>query len=201
MKLTDIAVNNTNALPSDLELLQSIADGDRRAFDCFVKRMEKLVYGTVYRVLNDAQDTEDVSQEVFFQVWQKASLFNEQRGKPTTWVATLARNRAIDKIRHKQRQSRLMNSFSEKMVPRDADEVDSSDLLDVKERGATVRSAVLELSPEQRQAIEMAYFSGLTQSEIAGQLDQPLGTVKARIRRGLVKLREQVIPALAVEAD
>ena len=163
--------------------------------------MERLVYSTIYRVLNDRQDTEDVAQEVFLQVWQKAKLFNAQRGKATTWIATLARNRAIDRIRHKQRQSKLMDNYGEKMRPRDVDDVDSSDLLDAKECGVEVRSAVMDLSPEQRQAIEMAYFQGLTQSEIAGRLNQPLGTVKARIRRGLVRLRERVVPALQVEAD
>lgn len=195
----NLMINTTS--PTDFELLENIAKGDRRSFDLFVTRMERLVFATVYKVLNDRQDTEDVSQEVFLQVWQKARLFNAARGKATTWIATLARNRAIDKIRYKQRQSRLLTSYSEKMQPRESDEVDSSVLLDAKECGAEVRSAVMDLSPEQRQAIEMAYFKGLTQSEIAGQLQQPLGTVKARIRRGLGKLRERVVPALQVEAD
>jgi RNA polymerase sigma-70 factor (ECF subfamily) len=153
---------------------------------------------SVYRVLNDHQDTEDVVQEVFLQVWQKARIFDSQRGKATAWVATLARNRAFDKIRHKQRQSKLLNNFSEKMQPRDVENVNSADLLDAKECGQEVRSAVLQLSPRQRQAIEMAYFAGLTQSEIAGSLNQPLGTVKTRIRRGISKLREHVLHALAV---
>ena len=87
------------------------------------------------------------------------------------------------------------------MLPLELDNVDSSDLLDAKECGAEVRSAVMQLSTEQRQAIELAYFKGLTQSEIAGQLNQPLGTVKARIRRGMVKLRERVVPSLQTEAD
>ena len=191
----------TESHSTDLLLLERIAAGDRASFDLFVNRMERLVFSTVYKVLNDRQDTEDVSQEVFFQVWQKAGLYNAQRGKPTTWIATLARNRAIDKIRHKQRQSRLLDSYSDKMQPRDVDDVDSSDLLDAKECGAEVRSAVMQLSKEQRQAIEMAYFKGLTQSEIAGRLNQPLGTVKARIRRGMVKLRERVVPALQTQAD
>ncbi|MFT4641116.1 MAG: RNA polymerase sigma-70 factor (ECF subfamily) [Verrucomicrobiales bacterium] len=192
-------MSNMSNLQSDLELLKGVANGDRQCFDLFVKRMERLVYGTVYRVLNDPQDTEDVCQDVFLQVWQKANLFNEGRGKPTTWVATMARNRAIDKIRHKQRRSRLLTSFSEKMTPQESDDVDAADFLDAKECGAKVRSAVMELSTDQRQAIEMAYFNGLTQGEIAGKLNQPLGTVKARIRRSLLKLREQVIPALSVE--
>ena len=83
----------TELPPTDLLLLERIASGDRASFDLFVTRMERLVYSTVYKVLNDRQDTEDVSQEVFFQVWQKAGLYNAQRGKPTTWVATMARNR------------------------------------------------------------------------------------------------------------
>ena len=194
-------IQTTEPLTTDLLLLERIAEGDRASFDLFVTRMKRLVFSTVYKVLNDCQDTEEVSQEVFFQVWQKAGLFNAQRGKPTTWIATLARNRAIDKIRYKQRQSRLLESYSDKMQPPEFDAVNSADLLDAKECGAEVRSAVMQLSKEQRQAIEMAYFKGLTQSEIAGRLNQPLGTVKARIRRGMVKLRERVVPALQVEAD
>lgn len=193
-------MNELTTIPDDLTLLRRIADGDGAAFDLFVKRMEKLVFSTVFRVLNDVQDTQDVSQEVFLQIWQKARLFNEKLGRPTTWTATLARNRAIDRVRQKQRQSRLVDSFEEKMRPDDVEKVDSLDLLSAKERGQEVRTAVMDLSPGQREAISMAYFEGLTQTEIASRLNQPLGTVKARIRRGLVKLRERVVPALEVEA-
>ena len=191
----------TASTTTDIELLQNIANGERASFNLFVKRMKKLVYWTIYRVLNDAQDTQDVSQEVFFQVWEKACLFNERRGKPTTWIATMARNRAIDRIRHKQRQARLLESYGEKMCPKEVEEVNSADLLDAKECGSAVRLAVMDLTPDQRQAIEMVYFEGMTQSETANKLDQPLGTVKARIRRGLGKLRESVIPALSVDVD
>lgn len=184
----------------DLKLLRGIAQGNRRDFDRFVRRMEKLVYSVVYRVLGDAQDTEDVCQEVFLSVWKKASLFDQQRGRPSTWVSTLARNRAIDRIRHKQRRSRLLEDFSEQVViPQEKHDVDSSELLAHKERGQQLRDAVMTLSPEQRQAIEMVYFKGLTQGEIAAELKQPLGTVKARIRRGLGKLRERVVPTMAAE--
>ncbi len=183
---------STPELTQDLSLIEGIAAGDRQHFDAFVERMRKLVTSVIYRVLNDPQDTEDVAQEVFAQVWNKAGLYVPSRGKPSTWVATLARNRAIDRLRSKQRRARLMENFTCESDPKAMEMVDASDIVATREQGAVVRDAVMKLSPQQRQAIEMAYFSGLTQSEIASKLDQPLGTVKARIRRGLGKLREVV---------
>ena len=182
----------TPELDYDLDLLKGVAAGDRLKFEAFVERMRKLVTSVIYRVLNDPQDTEDVAQEVFTQVWNKANLFVASRGKPTTWVATLARNRAIDRLRSKQRRARLMEDFTTANDPKAMEMTDSSDLVSLRERGTHVRNAVMKLSPQQREAIEMAYFAGLTQSEIATRLAQPLGTVKARIRRGLGKLRETV---------
>jgi RNA polymerase sigma-70 factor (ECF subfamily) len=189
--------NDGDRQAEDLQLLRAIAEGDGRAFDVFVQRMEKLVFTVVYRVLEDVQDTEDVCQEVFLSVWKKAGMFDRQRGKASTWITTLARNRAIDRIRQKQRRARLHDEFGEKVEERH--EVDSSVLVETKERGLQLRKAVKTLSPEQREAIELVYFRGLTQGEIASELNQPLGTVKARIRRGIGKLREKVGPSLAAQ--
>ncbi|WP_082408149.1 sigma-70 family RNA polymerase sigma factor [Verrucomicrobium spinosum] len=122
-------------------------------------------------------------QEVLVQIWQKAHLYEPTKGKPLTWVTTMARNRAIDRIRAKQRRSRLNDDFeSESRTAQPEFVDDTSDVLIAKESDAAVQSAVLELTPEQREAIQMAYFGGLTQSEIAERLNEPLGTVKARIR-------------------
>lgn len=132
-------------------------------------------------------------QEVLMQVWQKAHLYERTKGKPLTWITTLARNRAIDKIRSKQRRSRLNDDFEQEsrtVQPEFVD--DTSDLLISKEKDAVVHNAVLELSEDQREAIQLAYFNGLTQNEIAERLNEPLGTVKARIRRGVQKLEHTV---------
>lgn len=177
----------------EIAMLQGIANGDRDAFRRLHDRFAGVVHSTIFKVLNDTMDTEDVAQEVFASVWKKASLYSPSKGKPLTWVTTMARNRAIDRLRFKQRQSRLNEDFK---MERDAmtapTRIDSADLAEANDRHRVVRSAVHELSDEQREAIQMAFFGGLTQSEIADKLGEPLGTVKARIRRGMLKLRNVV---------
>jgi len=176
-----------------MAMLHAIGQRDVVAFQQFYRKFSGLLYTTIHRVLNDHQDTEDIMQEVLVQVWQKAHLYEPAKGKPLTWVTTLARNRAIDRIRSKQRRSRLNTDFeleSKTVQPEFVE--DTSDILISKESDQVVQSAVMELTPEQQQAIQLAYFNGLTQSEIADQLNEPLGTVKARIRRGVQRL-EQVV--------
>lgn len=181
----------------DRSLLERVADGDRTALHAIHEKHKRILFSAIYKVLNNQQDAEDVYQELLAQIWKKASLYSAGRGKPLTWISTMARNRAIDRLRNKQRRARLSEEFGqERYTLYRADDQTSADALDVKERGEVVRSAILELSDEQREAIELAYFSGLTQNEIASQLGQPLGTVKARIRRGIVKLRGVVAPQL-----
>jgi RNA polymerase sigma-70 factor (ECF subfamily) len=177
----------------DIDLLQRVGRRDVAAFQEFYRKFNGLLYSTIHRVLNDHQDTEDIMQEVLVQIWQKAHLYEPGKGKPLTWVTTLARNRAIDRIRAKQRRSKLNDDFEQehKTVQPEFDE-DTSDLVTTHENDRMVQSAVMELTPEQREAIQLAYFSGLTQSEIAEKLNEPLGTVKARIRRGVQRLESSV---------
>lgn len=177
----------------EVEMLREIALGNRDAFERLHERFSGIVHSTIYKVLNDAMDTEDVAQEVFAAVWRKAELYSEKKGKPLTWVTTMARNRAIDRLRYKQRQSRLNEDFKvESDTFHAQSRVDTPLGADSNDRHTIVRSAVMELSKEQRDAIQMAFFSGLTQTEIADKLGEPLGTVKARIRRGMLKLRAVV---------
>jgi len=177
----------------EIALLSAIANGNRDRFGELHSRFAGVVYATIYKVLNDAQDSEDVAQEVFSSIWRKAKLYSPEKGKPLTWVTTMARNRAIDKLRSKQRQMRLADDYKvEQDVADSRSRIDSMEQAENNDRRRVVRSAVLELSKEQREAIQMAYFRGLTQSEIADRLGQPLGTVKARIRRGMIKLRSSV---------
>jgi RNA polymerase sigma-70 factor (ECF subfamily) len=177
----------------EVEMLLAIAKGDKDAFSRLHERFSGVVHSTIYKVLNDVMDTEDVAQEVFAAVWRKAELYSEKKGKPLTWVTTMARNRAIDRLRYKQRQSRLNDDFKvESGTFAAPTRVDTPESADSNDRHRIVRSAVMELSNEQRDAIQMAFFSGLTQSEIADKLGEPLGTVKARIRRGMLRLRSVV---------
>ncbi len=174
-------------------LLHGIANGDRTAFAEFHRRFHGMVYATAIQVLHNHEDAEDTCQEVFHGLWKKAGMFADDRGKPSTWLAAMARNRSIDRLRSRQRRSRLNDSFEEESrVAVQMVRTDPSQEASANEMGHHVRSAVMELSPEQREAIQLAFFQGLTQLEIAQHTGEPLGTIKARIRRGLGRLRSLV---------
>ena len=134
-----------------------------------------------------SQTSDDVLQEVFLQVWRRAGTFDEARGRAFTWLATIARSRALDRLRAAGSRARL----AEEAALEQADEA-SDAALDAlnSETNALVRDALAELTDEQRKVLLLAYFEGLTQTEIAGRLGDPLGTVKTRMRSGLIKLRE-----------
>jgi RNA polymerase sigma-70 factor, ECF subfamily len=175
----------------DVELLEKVGRGDRDGLRELYDRYSGAVYSMAYRVLNNETETQDLLQEVFLQIWQKAALYDPTRGKPLTWVMSLARNKAIDRLRSLQRRSRLHDEIQKESQSVDPiNSGDSRDEVYAQETGRVVRGAVMELSKEQRQAIEMAYFSGLTQNEIAERLNEPLGTIKARIRRGMLRLKD-----------
>lgn len=177
----------------EIALIQKISRGDRASFAEFYDKYAGVIYSTALRVLNDPRDAEDVAQEVFVMIWDKAGMYDPSRGKPLTWAVTMTRNKAIDKLRSLQRRFRLRDELEEEAKTDDFT-TNRAPLEDVEshERSQILRSAVLRLSKEQREVIEMAYFSGLTQNEIADRLQEPLGTVKARIRRGMLKLRRMV---------
>jgi RNA polymerase sigma-70 factor, ECF subfamily len=178
---------------ADIEMLQRVGRRDVPAFQELYRKFSGLLYSTIYRVLNDHQDTEDIMQEVLVQIWQKAHLYEPGKGKPLTWITTMARNRAIDRIRSKQRRSKLNDGFEQESKVAQPEFIDdTSDLVISGEQDRVVQKAVLDLTPDQREAIQLAYFGGLTQSEIAERLHEPLGTVKARIRRGVQRLEQAV---------
>jgi RNA polymerase sigma-70 factor, ECF subfamily len=177
----------------DAGLLARIAQGDREALGKLYDRYSRPLYAAVLRILNDAREAEDIVHDAFVALWEKAADFQPDRGTAFSWVLTLTRNRAIDRVRSRKRRGELLGQS----VPADLgyDEAgphdsDGADTLWVQEKATTVRAAVAQLPPEQRTALELAYFGGLTQQEIAQKLSQPLGTVKARMRRGLLKLRD-----------
>ena len=182
---------------TDTVLLQRVAAGDHESLDELHRRYSGVLLATAFRVLNNARDAEEVVQEAFVQIWEKAGVYDVERGKPLTWAMTLTRNKAIDRLRRIQRRHRLHDEIEEEAQIWDRIvENDSCDQAVSHETQAMVRSAVIQLSPDQRRAIEMAFFNGLTQHQIAQQLDEPLGTVKARIRRGMIKLRNIIAPKL-----
>lgn len=173
----------------EVELLARVAGGDTEAFSQLYDRLSGMLYSISVRILCDVHAAEDVVQEVFVQIWAKAGTYDPRLGKPTTWAITLLRNKAIDRLRASQRGHRLVKAAMEELAGEDFYEAPNAPLLG-RETARAVRVAVAQLAPEQKQAIEMAFFSGLTQTEIADTLQAPLGTVKARIRRGMLELRE-----------
>lgn len=176
---------------TDSELLRRAALGHHDSLNEFHLRYSGVLQATAFRVLNNVRDAEEVVQEAFVQIWEKASVYDVQRGKPLTWAMTLTRNKAIDRLRRVQRRQRLQGELEEEaQIWERLVENDASDAAAAQETRAMVRNAVIQLSAEQRRAIELAFFNGLTQQEIAQKLDAPLGTVKARIRRGIIKLRQ-----------
>jgi len=176
----------------DGELIRRMAAGDKRACSELYDRFSRPLYSVALRILSDQSEAEDIVQDVFLSLWEKAGSFDLARGSAFGWAITLTRNRAIDRLRTRRRRSTLLSeSFVDDLPGGTATiDPDSADDLIFKEKSVEVRAALATLPPEQVRALELAFFSGLTQQEIAARLSEPLGTVKARIRRGLLKLRD-----------
>jgi RNA polymerase sigma-70 factor (ECF subfamily) len=171
----------------DVRLLKAIAGQDDAALGQLYDRYRLILFGVLVRILNNREEAEDVLQEVFLQVWRRAGDFDENRGRPFTWLVTLARSRGIDRLR--SLASRERAAVAGAAEPGDEVSDASSDAVRAEQRGV-VNSALAQLPEEQKRLLILAYFDGLTQSEIAKQLGAPLGTVKTRMRSGMMKLRE-----------
>jgi RNA polymerase sigma-70 factor, ECF subfamily len=192
--MSHFSLESTPLAPGDEEdarLMRAMANGDRDAFRQLHDRHEGLLFGIIHKVLNDRADTEEVLQETLFNLWSKARLYTPGRGRPLTWMTSLARNRAIDRLRSKQRQAKLRDALEvdDTRSIAAAAPIDGYEASHRRDECLAVRRAVVELTDCQREAIEMAYFHGLSQQEIAERLGEPVGTVKARIRRGMRRLK------------
>jgi len=168
-------------------LIARIAQGDRDAFSRFYDAFAGAAFGLIRRVLRDPGAAEEVLQEVFWQIWREASQYDPRRGSPEAWVLMRARSRAIDRLRSMRRRERTFVTPVDESVARAAEREGETPGAAV-DRGL-VQSALVQLPPAQRRVIELAFFEGLTQSEIAARLGEPLGTVKTRARLGLERLR------------
>jgi RNA polymerase sigma-70 factor (ECF subfamily) len=175
-------------------LVARIAEGNQYALTEFYDNTNRMVYGLALRILRNSFSAEEVLLEVYVQVWRRAKSFDPSRGKVTSWLVSMARSRAIDALRSRQaRGDNLAKSLD-----------DISDLQDLRggpeghtilrSRAQVVQKSLAELPDDQRHAIELAYFSGLTHGEIAARTGLPLGTVKTRIRSGMGRLRELLAP-------
>jgi RNA polymerase sigma factor (sigma-70 family) len=171
---------------SDEELLEAIAAGDERALGALYDRFGRVAYGVAVRILRDPALAEDAVQEAFLAVWRSAESYRRERAKPATWILTLVHRRAVDLVRREDR--RRGDPFDE--APHTAGDV--ADEADVRQQRTAVQKALLRLPAEQREALELAYYGGYTQSELAERLGVPLGTIKSRMFAGLTRLRELV---------
>ncbi len=171
----------------DVELLKAVAAKNEAALGQLYDRYRLILFGVLMRILNNREEAEDVLQEVFLQVWRRAADFDANRGKPFTWLVTLARSRGIDRLRSLASRERVATAGANEA----SDEVSdaATDAIRAEQRGV-VNDALAQLPEEQKRPLMLAYFDGLTQTEIAYKLGAPLGTVKTRMRSGMMKLRE-----------
>ncbi|MGA2421232.1 MAG: sigma-70 family RNA polymerase sigma factor [Candidatus Acidiferrum sp.] len=160
-----------------------------RAFEQLYDRHCRLVYGLVFRIVQQAGTAEEVVQDVFLQLWRNASQYDASRGPFLPWLLTMARNRALDTLRLKSERQRRREDQTEEL-PGISAAPEFEKQLDEKRRATRVRELMTGLQPQQKRAIELAYFEGLSHTEIADALKEPLGTVKSWIRNGLLRLRE-----------
>jgi RNA polymerase sigma-70 factor, ECF subfamily len=182
----------------DASLMQRIATGDKQAFAELYDRFSGPLYGAALHILHDPTEAQDVVHDAFVTLWSKASAFNPARGSAFSWVVTLVRNRAIDRVRMRRRRAELLaeSTPSDLGYVEGATHASGGDSAAQGDEAQAVRAAVATLPLEQKRALELAFFGGLTQEEIARKLSEPLGTVKARIRRGLLKLRDSLAQRL-----
>ena len=171
------------ASPQAETLIRRLTAGDQRALGEFYDLYAGLVNGLAIRILRDRTEAEDVVQEVFVQVWRQAARFDPTRGSPEAWICTMARTRALDRLRRRT---------SRREEPEEA--APGSTETPKTEEALAVRKAMDALSADQRKALELAYYEGLTQSEIAERLGEPLGTIKTRIRTAMIRLRDVLGP-------
>jgi RNA polymerase sigma-70 factor (ECF subfamily) len=172
-----------NAITSDLALVTAIRSGDQSAMAALYDRYSSIVYAVALRVLQDTGAAEDVLQDIFMQLWRHPGAFDASRGNMPAWLAVIARHRAIDALRRRRPE----NDIADVIVSVEPDFASDADRSRAMEK---VRGALNTMPPPQKSALEMAYFEGLTHSEIAEKTGEPLGTIKTRIRTGLLSLRK-----------
>jgi RNA polymerase sigma-70 factor (ECF subfamily) len=177
-----------DSLNSPAYLIRQTANQDREAFGQLYDRFSCVVYTLAMRMLRMPSDAEDLLQEVFVQVWHQANRYSEERGSPEAWIINIARSRAIDKLRARRRMEKSFVLTDDPARAESTENVESSAA--ESETKLTMNSALANLPEAQRRVLALAYFEGLSQTEIADRLKEPLGTVKTRMRSGIQRLRD-----------
>ncbi len=173
----------------DLGLMQAMAAGDATALSAFYDRHSPLVYATCIRMLGDRATADELLVDIFHELWQRAGQYDATRANPLTFLLTLTRSRAIDRRRGMNKRSNLKLATEAQSLNQPDMHAGALEGVIADENARMIRKALADLDPDQRQAIECAYFDGLSHSEIAERLNKPLGTVKTYIRQGLIRLR------------
>ena len=179
----------------DQALLAQVVNGDSRALDTLYDRYARVVYGMALRILGESELAEEVVQETFWRVWRRARTFQSNRGKVAAWIFGIAHNLSVDELRRQRSRPRSVYDTDATPVLRDREDSRMDVVADAleNERGRLINAALQHISADQREVIELAYFGGLSQSEIAERLHSPIGTIKTRIRLGLRKLRDLLL--------
>lgn len=189
----DVETTDLSAF-NDAELISRVAERDPKALEVLYDRYNRVVYSFALRIVGDPQIAEELLQEVFFRAWQQGRAFRESRGAFVTWLLSITHNMAIDEVRKRRRRPQKADSEEPETVlagvPDASQDVEGEVWL--SSLRMTIEAAMAQLPPAQRDAIELAYFQGLTQREISERLGEPLGTIKTRMRLGIQKLREQL---------
>jgi RNA polymerase sigma-70 factor (ECF subfamily) len=175
-------------------LVTRVAAGDEDALGGLYDATSRLIYSLVLRIVADQATADEVTLDVYKQVWRQAARYDASRGGPLAWLTTIARSRALDRLRANRqeltREEPLESAFQHAAADNVEGDAAAAELREIVQR------ALAELTPEQRQVLELAYYGGLSQSEIAAKLNQPLGTVKTRTRLGMIKLRDLLRPTV-----
>ena len=187
---TETSATAPAALDAANELLQRVATGDQRAFSELYDLITPRMLGLVRHVLKDHAQSEEVVQEVLLEIWQTATRFDPNKGKAVTWMLTMAHRRAIDRVRSAQSSRDRDTKIGIRDLSREYDSV--SENVEIRIEHERVQKALNQLTDLQRQAVELAYYGGFTHSEVSTKLGVPIGTVKTRLRDGMIRLREEL---------
>jgi len=177
------------------EWLKRIKNGDKEAMKLLYRKYKNLLFGMIVSILKDREEAEDCLQEVFTQIWEKADYFDSEKGRAYSFIVTMARNKAIDRTRSKQfKQADIAdNTINDSTIIPESDEKNPHEAMEFRERAAIVRSALQKIPEKERELLIVSYYKGLSQSQIAEKMDIPLGTVKYRMRQGMIKLRDYIV--------
>ena len=184
---------------TDLELLEHISNQDRDALATLYGRFGRRVFSLAVRILSDSVSAEEVTQDVFMSVWRRGATYVSKKGKFTTWLFSIAHNRTIDELRKRRRDLSRTNDDIDDHLNLKSGDVSPADATVAQSEYAKIRAAMEDLPEEQKNVVELSYFKGLTQTEIAEKTGQPLGTVKTRMRLALKKLRKALSAELGTQ--